>query len=560
MGTAPSARPGRRNLHRLTRAQALKRAWFAAALSVVLLGLILAPGAGAAGGTTQPVFTGAYTSFPDYMDPQLSYTAEGWTAMYDTYIPLLTYRHAEGKAGSEVIPGLAKALPRITGGGKTYTLFLRRGLKYSDGAPVRASDFKFTVERLFRVNSGGSPFYTDIVGARSFAREQRAHISGITTDDRRGKIVIHLVKPSGTFSSLLALLFVAPLPADTPLRDQTFHPPPATGPYVITSSRPGLGWDYARNPAWRKNGARMPEIPGGHVGRIEIAVVRDQQQQVDELQSGRLDWLFDPPPADRHLELEGGRGGTQQRVEPTLSTYYFWLNTKQPPFDDLKVRQAVEYAVDPSKLALIYSGQVAPTDQILPPGMPGYEPFDLYPTNMQMARQLIREADPEDRSITVWTDSESPNDDAGVYYRGVLQELGFHATLKVVNPDNYFTLIGDPGTPNLDTGFADWFEDYAHPDDFFQPLLASKPTRFNNSNFPQLVAPSLNQEVAALARRSPPIDEPAYAALDRSYMALAPIVPYGTRTLTASFSRDVDLSGFVWNPTFEADLTSFKLR
>ena len=543
----------------MTPAKVIRTIGFVVTLSVLLLpGTVRA--AAAAGDTAQPVFKGAYTSFPDYMDPQLSYTTEGWTAMYDTYIPLLTYRHAEGKAGSEVVPGLATALPRITNGGKTYTLFLRRGLKYSNRTPVHASDFKFAVERLFRVNSGGSPFYTGIVGARSFAHRHSAHISGITTNDRSGKIVIHLVKPENDFSNLLALLFVAPVPPDTPLRDQTYTPPPATGPYLITSSRPGVGWSYARNPAWARNGALLPEVPGGHVGRIDISVIWNQAKQVRELKRGKLDWLFDPPPVSFQSGLEAGSGGVQLRVEPTLSTYYFWLNTRLAPFDDLKVRQAVEYAVDPTALSLIYSGQLVPTDQILPPDMPGYEQFDLYPHDMEMARQLIREAAPKDRDVTVWTDSESPNDDAGVYYRGVLQELGFHATLKVVNPDNYFTVIGNRNTPGLDTGFADWFEDYPHPDDFLKPLLVAKPARIWNLNFSNLIAPKLNKEVASLARRSGSIDESAYAALDRGFMKLAPIVPYGTRTLTAAFSREVDLDSFVWNPTFGADLTSFRLR
>jgi peptide/nickel transport system substrate-binding protein len=541
----------------LTRARAIRGRRLAAAAASIALCLWLVPAA-TARSTAQPVFEGAYTSFPDYMDPQLSYTAEGWTAMYDTYVPLLTYRHAEGKAGSEVIPGLAKALPRISADGRTYTLFLRPGLRYSDGREVRASDFKFTVERMFTLNSGGSPFYTDIVGAHQFARGRRAHISGIATDDRTGKIVIHLVRPQGTFSNLLALLFVAPVPPTTPLRDQSFSPPPATGPYAITSA--GLrGWTYARNPEWaRSNGARMPQIPGGHVDRIQVSVIRNQGIQVKELKSGRLDWLFDPPPTGQLPALEAGDGGAQLRVEPTLSTYYFWLNTQKAPFDDPKVRRAINYAVDPKALSLIYSGQIAPTDQILPPDMPGYRKFDLYPHNLKVAQRLIDEADPADRTITVWTDSESPNNLAGVYYAAVLRELGFHVTLKIVNPDNYFTVIGSKRTPNLDTGFADWFEDFPHPDDFFGPLLAAKPTPFYNENFSHLVAPPLNKRVSALGRR--PLDEPAYAGLDRDFMKLAPIVPYGTRTLTAAFSGAVDLHGFVWNPTFEADLTSFRFR
>jgi peptide/nickel transport system substrate-binding protein len=529
-------------------------------VSAALCLVALAPAATAGDTPAQPVFKAAYTSFPDYMDPQLSYTAEGWTAMYDTYIPLLTYRHADGKAGAEVIPGLAKALPKITDGGRTYTLFLRPGLRYSNGREVHASDFRFAVERMFRLNSGGSSFYTDVVGAGSFAKGRRGHISGIATDDRTGKIVIRLVKPQATFSNELALLFVAPVPPGTPLRDQSFDPPPATGPYAISSSKLS-GWSYVRNPEWpRNNGPRMPLVPDGHVDRIDVSVVRNQGTQVEELKSGRLDWLFDPPPPKRTGELEAGSGGTQLRVEPTLSTYYFWLNTKKAPFDDLKVRQAVNYAVDPAALRRIYMDQTVPTSQILPPGMPGYQKFDLYPHSVRKARRLIREADPSDRRITVWTDSESPNDLAAIYYRQVLQEIGFHARLKIVNPDNYFTVIGDQRTPNLDTGFADWFEDYPHPDDFLQPLLVSKPSPFYNENFSRLVAPQLNREVARLEREPGPIDEGAYARLDRGFMKLAPIVPYGTRTLTVAFSGAVELRGFVWSPTFEADLTSFQFK
>ncbi len=530
----------------------------AAALAALVL--VLAPAAEAR--AQQPVFEGAYTSFPDYMDPQLSYTAEGWTAMYDVYIPLLTYRHAAGLAGSEVIPGLAKALPKVTDGGRTYTLFLRPGLRYSNGEPVRASDFRFAVERMYTMNSGGSPFYDDIVGATRFAKTGRGHIGGIVSDDISGKIVIHLLRRRSSFDNVLALPFVAPVPADTPERDQSFHPPPATGPYEITSSRPGLGWEYERNPEWAKtDGPRMPQIPGGHLDHIRITVIRNADAQVTELEKGELDWLFDPPPLDRMKEVEAGRSGTQLRVEPTVSTYYFWLNTKVAPFNNLKVRQAVNYAVNPRALRLIYGGQLKPTDQILPPGMPGYRKFDLYPYNLAKAKRLIREADPSDRDITVWSDNESPNNDATEYYAEVLKELGFRVELKIINEDYYFTVIGQTKeTKNLDTGFSDWFEDFPHPSDFFDPLLVAKPTSFDNENFPQLEAPSLNRRAARLEERPGPIDAAGYAALDRSFMKLAPIVPFGTRTLAASFSRNVDLSGFVWNPTFETDLTSLRFK
>ena len=96
-------------------------------------------------GESGDTLNATYASFPDYMDPAISYTAEGWTAMGEVYIPLLTYKHADGQEGAELEPGLAKEMPKITNGGKTYTLFLRPGLKYSDGTPVKASDFKSAV-------------------------------------------------------------------------------------------------------------------------------------------------------------------------------------------------------------------------------------------------------------------------------------------------------------------------------------------------------------------------------------------------------------------------------
>jgi peptide/nickel transport system substrate-binding protein len=535
------------------------------ALAVALLCtcLPLAPAnADRRGRSEGAVLHATFASFPDYMDPQLAYTQEGWTAMYDTYIPLLTYRHAEGKAGAEVVPGLAESLPKITKGGRTYTLFLRRGLRYSNGKPVRASDFEYAVERMFRLNSGGFPFYAGIDGVGRFLRKKSRGISGIATDDKTGRIVIHLGAPDGTFTQELALMFVAPVPPDTPLHDASARPPPATGPYVLTRSQPGRGWSYARNPAWKRNGRLMPQLPGGHVQRIEVEIVRDAEKQVSGVNQGTFDWMENPPPADRWEEMRERYEGSRFRVDPMNSTYYFWMNMRKPPFNDLRVRQAVNFAVDASALQLIYGGQLAPTHQILPPDMPGYQPYDLYPHDMTRAKRLIAEADPKDRKITVWTDREIPNEEAGEYYRGVLRQLGFNARLKVLNADNYFTAIGNTSMPDLDTGWSNWFEDFAHPNDWFQPLLAgSSILRTNNGNFSQADIGPLNIEIARL-RRSPlgPELEAQYAELDRSYMQRAPWVPYGTRLLSTFVSKRVDLGKVVYNPTFGPDLTSFQFK
>ena len=165
------------------------------------------------------------------------------------------------------------------------------------------------------------------------------------------------------------------------------------------------------------------------------------------------------------------------------------MNTTQAPFNDVKVRQAVNYAIDPAALERIYSGRLEGGQQILPPGMPGYKKLDLYPHDMKKAKELIAEANPSDQEITVWTDNEPPSDDAGAYYQGVLEELGFKVTLKVLSPDNYFTVITNSSTPELDTGWANWFLEYPSPNGFFQPLLAE-----------ESIAPTERHQPAALRR------------------------------------------------------------
>jgi peptide/nickel transport system substrate-binding protein len=539
-------------------------------LGLVALVLALAAGSalglaacGSSGGKEGGTLTGTYASFPAYLDPALSYEVEGWTAMYDTYLPLLTYAHADGAEGSKVVPALAASLPKISNGGKTYTLTLRKGLKYSNGAPVVASDFASSIERLFKMNSPGVGFYEHIVGAEKFAKTKSGRIPGIKTDDRSGKIVIDLTNPRGTFTNELGMLFAAVLPSGTPAKNLTADPPPATGPYMITKSEPGRGWSYARNPYWAKaNGPRISEVPAGHVDKIDIRVIRNDSTQVNEIERSKANWMQTPISSDLYNKVKEKYEGTQFRIEHPINLYLFWMNTEKPPFDDVKVRQAVNYAVNPAALERIYAGSLAATHQILPEGMPGHKPFDLYPHDIAKAKKLLAEANPSDRNITVWTDNENPNNEAGEYYEGVLNELGFNAKLKTINADNYYAIIGNETTPDLDTGWLSFYEDYPHPNDFFQPMLAGEsilPTY--NTNLSRMNDPKLNAKIAKLAEEPlGPQQEAEYAELDKEFMELAPMVPYGTNTTSTFVSKEIDLDKVIFNPTFGQDLTSFQFR
>ena len=537
----------------------LQAALFVAVLTMVAIGLSSCGGSsGKEGGT----LTGSYASFPE-LDPSIAYDQESWTAMYDTYLPLLTYKHASGAEGAEIVPALAESLPKVTNGGKTYTLTLRKGLRYSDGTPVKASDFAATVERLFKINSPGSPFYESIVGAEEFAKTKSGGIAGITTDDKSGKIEIELTQPRGTFTDELAMLFVALVPPGTPAKNLTTEPPPATGPYKIVNVEPGKGWSYVRNPQWAKsNDKAIPEVPSGHVDKIDISLVRNSSTQVNEIERNQKNWMQTLVPADQYAKVKSRYEGTQFRVEHPISTYFFWINTEEAPFSDVKLRQAVNYAVDSAALERIYAGQLTASHQILPEGMPGHKTFDLYPHNMAKAKKLFAEANPSDRKITVWTDNESPNDKAGAYYAGVLGELGFDVKLKTVNADNYFGLIGNLSTPDLDTGWASWLQDYPHPNDFFQPLLDGEsiaPTY--NTNTARMNDPKLNAKIARLGSEElGPKQEDEYAQLDREFMEQAPMAPYGSITTSTFVDDEIELDKVIYNPTMGQDLTSFQFK
>ena len=280
-------------------------------------------------------------------------------------------------------------------------------------------------------------------------------------------------------------MFAAPVPPSTPLdSDATNTPPPASGPFMIVLVDAPRTLTLERNPQFQTvKDAGADEVPDASVDKITLTENKNNSAQVTDIEQNKVDFMIDPPASDRG-EVKA-QYGDRFRLEESINTYYYWMNTQKPPFNDLKVRQAINYAIDPEALNRIF-GCLHPTQQILPPGMPGYQEYKLYPgPDLDRAKQLIAEANPADRDITVWTDDEPDRKRIGEYYHDLLTQLGFNATLKVIAGDVYWTTIGNESTPDLDTGFADWFQDFPHPDDFFRPLLHGDsilPT--NSNNFP----------------------------------------------------------------------------
>ena len=143
-----------------------------------------------------------------------------------------------------------------------------------------------------------------------------------------------------------------------------------------------------------------------------------------------------------------------------------------------------------------------------------------------------------------------------------MNQLGFNAELKVISGDVYFATIGNTSTPDLDTGFTDWFQDFPHPDDFFRPLLNGDnilPT--NNSNFSQVKVPANDATMDKLAEQQLTDDvKKQYAELDKSYMEQAVWAPYGNEEFTTFLSNRLDFDKSYRHLLFGQDYTAFALK
>jgi peptide/nickel transport system substrate-binding protein len=492
----------------------------------------------------------------DYLDPGLSDTTEGWGVMWNVYLPLLGYPHVNGPAGAKIVPYLATSLPEISRDGRTYRLKLRKGLRYSNGARVKASDFKKTVERDFVLDSAGAAFFKNIVGAKKFAKNPKGSLEGILVDDKAGTIIIHLVAPEADFDNVLASEFAAPVPANAPATDTSLNPLPSTGPYRITSYRPRTKIVEERNPyfdASRFGG----NVPAGNADHVTWDIVPSAGIALNRVLSGQDDWMsYYQIPAKRLASIERKHANRLRTFTPP-NLMYFFMNTRVPPFNSLKVRQAVNYAISRRWLKHLAGGPAHATENILPPAYPSYRSHSLYRHNLRKAIRLVRESGYRGKKVFVWNHDVAADLPFTDYLVSVLNRIGFNARPKVVTAGSYWTTIGDQKT-RAQIGFADWFQDYPHPLDWFDLLNGQTITPTHNSNYSNFDVGSVNRKIEALTRpaRLTPAVRRQWAALDRRVMRLAPWAPFLNRNQTDFFSTRVVLGCYVNNVLYEFDYAS----
>jgi peptide/nickel transport system substrate-binding protein len=523
-----------------------------------------AGGGSSSGGTVRMVMG----TFPDSLDPQMGYTTQAAEPDWVTYTGLLTYKHANGKGGATLIPGLATALPKVTDGGKTYTVTLRKGLKYSDGKPVKARDFLYSFERAVKIPWGGSgQFMTPVVtGAAAFSKGKAKTISGIQANNATGKIVIHLTAPYGAFDNVLAEPALGLIPfGSAPFKNQPLNPPPGCGPYMIKNIVANKSFQVVKNPNWKP----LPGIPAAQ-DNVDVTVnsnVSSDAEQVLNNSADIFDWA-DTVPGSLLPQIKAKASSRYKLVNLGGSTYYFFMNSQEKPFNNQLAREAVVTGLNETAYSRLGSGTLAPGCYFLPPAIPGHPtapcPYGTPGTgNMTKAKALLKKSGMEGAKVTVWTEERVPRLQWGTAYTQYLNQLGFKATQKEIADATYFTTIGELKL-HPQTGFADWNQDFPDPVDFYGVLLdghAILPT--SNENFGEVNDPKINAAVSKLGQI--PVTKlqqnaSQWQKIDEYVAKKAYVAVFGYQKFPFFASDRMNYSGLKINPLYGWDFTSFQLK
>jgi peptide/nickel transport system substrate-binding protein len=503
------------------------------------------------GAKTFPVLKAVWGT-TDYMDPGLSYRLESWQLFQDTYIGLVVKAHVSCQTGNcaKIVPGVATSIGTVTDGGKDYKFTIRKGLKYSNGQPVKASDFPATIVRDFRLNSPGIGFFSNIVGVDACEANPTkcSSIPGIIANDKAGTVEIKLKTPESDFEFVLSIPFTSLVPASTPQKDTENPPPAADGPYYIASYSPSKSFTVKRNPYWKKH--EIPSIPDGNPDMIQATMTDDLAQSAELVASGKYMYDENTLPTDR-LQFYKNKYGSQIKFFTTPSTYYFFMNERTPPFNSLQARQAVNYAIDRNQLVNLRGGLGVPTWNFLPPSYPQYKKITPtpYPYDLAKAKQLVKQSGTAGMKVTVYTIGDVSIDKAtGEYLQGQLKKIGWNAQIRELAGANYFTIIGNQAT-KAQIGFTDWFEDYPYPTDWFNTLQSGdRITQVHNNNYGNVDIKAMNTQMNHLASLPPnqalsASTNAAWAKIDNDLMTkYASTAPYLNGIITSFFSTKMNVA------------------
>jgi ABC-type oligopeptide transport system substrate-binding subunit/streptogramin lyase len=389
----------------------------------------------------------------EFIDTDLS-NSRWWVneqLAYATCANLLNYPDAPGRAGARLRPEIAGGMPTVSRDGRTYTFRIRPGFRFSppsrgrpaalrqppDSVPetVTAETFRHTIERALSpklgANAPAAPFASDLVGASAYRAGKASHIRGIVV--RGDSLSITLVRPAGDFLVRISMHFFCPVPRSEPVvPDGLTGAIPSAGPYYVAS--------YEGN---RVVLLRNPNYVGSRSRRLERIVYTQDvatPKAVALADGGEVDFL--PTDFDRYGPLAPGGaldrrfgegspaarvGGQRYFLQPFPAVASIVFNTRRPLFRDVRLRRAVNYALDRPALAAVRGD--APADRSIPPAVPGYRSRHVYPTDGPELRTARRLAGERRRQATLYYCGDPANATVARIVRSNLARIGIRVSI-----------------------------------------------------------------------------------------------------------------------------------
>lgn len=401
------------------------------------------------------------------LDPAIGYDNNNWPIIRSIFNCLLDY-----------VPGTTTLRPMlaesytVSPDNLVYTFKLRPGVTFQNGRPLVAQDFVYSLTRVMtpKTASPGLAFFAAVDGYDAFVHGRADHVAGLQAPDP-ATVVIRLSHPSAPFLQAVALNFAAAVPreeVERPGNDFGRHPV-GTGAFRLDEWLPGSRLTLRRNPHYFE-----PNIP--HLDRLVVEIGQEPLTELLQLQHGDIDVLGDDIPPAKFIEVMHDPSLQGQIVHgQKLETNYLAIKVGQKPFDDLRVRLALEHAINKARIVKLLNSRDLATGQVLPPGMPGYDPNDKgYDYNPDEARALLKQAGyPDGFSTTLYAINTDPQPRIAQAIQQDLAAVGIKADLRMQALQTVNAAAGSPAAaPLVWSGGDAWVDDFPDPSDFYTPTLS----------------------------------------------------------------------------------------
>jgi peptide/nickel transport system substrate-binding protein len=451
------------------------------------------------------------------LDPAVDYERAGWQILYATCAKLVNYPDVRSSAVGPVVPEVAAALPTVSDHGRLYTFAIRPGFRFNTGEAVTAASFANAINRDLApsMRSPAAAFLRDVVGARDVLSGAAQTASGVVAEG--DMLTVRLTQPAPDFVARMAMSFFCAVPAGLPAVPQGFTPIPSAGPYYVESATRHGSVDLAQNPYY---GGSRPR----HLDEITIALDTNQASSILDIEAGARDYEGGSLalPFVRERIALGLLHASQLSVHPDVETMYLVLNTRRPLFRTARMRRAVNFALDRRQILRATGLYGRPTDQILPPAMPGYVNWKIYPLGKPNLAQARRLAGTRHRVATFYVAPFPADETIAQVVAGNLRKIGIEVRIK-----EFKAPTGSLARVPFDITIADWIADYLDPYDFINVLFrggkANTPASQNSEAYHD---PRFDARMDAAAAMTGPARYAAYARLDADLMRVgAPIAP-----------------------------------